>query len=69
MGYASVLAGNAAEAAALALAGGGDPEAAARRPCPAGRGKRLEVAVKGGEVRVAPAAAASSSHRWPASWR
>ena len=34
VGYASVLAGNAAEAAALALAGGGDPHAAARAALP-----------------------------------
>ena len=52
MGYSSVLAGNAAEAAALALAGGGDPEAAARQALPGWSRKRLEVAVKGGDVRV-----------------
>ena len=52
VGYASVLAGNAAEAAALALAGGGDPETAAHRALPGWSRKRLEVAVKGGDVRV-----------------
>lgn len=52
MGYSSVLAGNAAEAAALALAGGGDAEAAARRALPGWSRKRLEVAVRGGDVRV-----------------
>ena len=52
VGYSSVLAGNAAEAAALALAGGGDPEAAARPALPGWSRKRLEVAVKGGDVRV-----------------
>jgi hypothetical protein len=52
VGYSSVLAGNAAEAAALALAGGRDPEAAARQALPGWSRKRLEVAVKGGDVRV-----------------
>ena len=51
-GYAAVLAGNAAEAAALAVAGGGDPEAAARAALPGWSRKRLEVAARGGEVRV-----------------
>jgi Flp pilus assembly protein TadG len=52
MGYSSVLAGNAAEAAALALARGGDPEAAARHALPGWSRQRLEVAVTGGDVRV-----------------
>ena len=50
--YADVLTGNAAEAVALAVAGGGDPEAAARAALPGWSRKRLEVAVRGGEVRV-----------------
>ena len=40
VGYSSVLAGNAAEAGALALAGGGDPRARAREALPAGRERR-----------------------------
>jgi hypothetical protein len=52
VGYSSVLAGNAAEAAALALAGGGDPEAAARDALPGWSSRRLDVAVKGGDVRI-----------------
>lgn len=50
VGYSSVLAGNAAEAGALALAGGGDPIAAARRALPGW--SRARVLVSGGEVRV-----------------
>jgi hypothetical protein len=34
VGYAGMLAGNAAEAGALALAGGGDPRASARHALP-----------------------------------
>lgn len=52
VGYASVLAGNAAEAAALALAGGGDPHAAARAALPGWSKERLRVSVEGGEVGV-----------------
>jgi hypothetical protein len=52
LGYASVLAGNAAEAGALALAGGGDARAAARAALPGWSRARGEVAVKGGEVVV-----------------
>jgi hypothetical protein len=52
VGYAGVLAGNAAEAAALALAGGRDPEAAARAALPGWSRSRLDVAAAGGEVRV-----------------
>ena len=52
VGYASVLAGNAAEAGALALAGGGDARAAARAALPGWSRARGRVAVKGGEVTV-----------------
>jgi pilus assembly protein CpaE len=52
VGYSSVLAGNAAEAAALALAGGGDPHAAARAALPGWSRARPRVAVSGGDVRV-----------------
>ena len=52
VGYASVLAGNAAEAGALALAGGGDARAAARAALPGWSGARGRVAVKGGGVTV-----------------
>lgn len=51
-GYSGVLAGNAAEAGALALAGGGDPRAAARAALPGWSRARATVAVSGGEVRV-----------------
>ena len=52
VGYSSVLAGNAAEAGALALAGGGDPRAAARAAMPGWSRARAQVSVKGGEVSV-----------------
>jgi Flp pilus assembly protein TadG len=52
VGYASVLAGNAAEAAALAVAGGGDPRAAARQALPGWSRAHARVSVRGGEVRV-----------------
>ena len=52
VGYASMLAGNAAEAGALALAGGGDPHAAAGAALPGWSRARGQVAVKGGEVTV-----------------
>ena len=52
VGYSSVLAGNAAEAAALALAGGGDPHAAVRAALPGWYRARARVAVSGGDVRV-----------------
>jgi hypothetical protein len=51
-GYSSVLAGNAAEAGALALAGGGDPRAAARAALPGWSRARVKVAVSRGDVRV-----------------
>jgi hypothetical protein len=52
VGYSSVLAGNAAEAAALAVAGGGDPHAAAREALPGWSRKRLRVAIEGGQIEV-----------------
>ena len=52
VGYASVLAGNAAESGALALAGGGDPRAAVRSALPGWSRARGQVSVRGGEVRV-----------------
>jgi hypothetical protein len=52
VGYASVLAGNAAEAAALALAGGGDPRAAARAALPGWSRTRARLSVDGGRVTV-----------------
>jgi hypothetical protein len=51
-GYASVLAGNAAEAGALALAGGGDARAGARRSLPGWSRARARVEVGGGRVTV-----------------
>ncbi len=52
VGYSSVLAGQAAEAGALALAGGGDPRAGAREALPGWSRARARVSVSGGEVRV-----------------
>jgi Flp pilus assembly protein TadG len=52
VGYSSVLAGNAAEAGALALAGGGDPRASARDALPAWSRAHVRVSVSGGRVRV-----------------
>ncbi len=52
VGYSSVLAGNAAEAGALALAGGGDPRAGARAALPGWSRAQARVSVSGGEVRV-----------------
>jgi hypothetical protein len=52
VGYASVLAGNAAEAGALALAGGGDARAAARTALPGWSRARGQVSVNGAEVTV-----------------
>jgi hypothetical protein len=52
IGYASVLAGNAAEAGALAVAGGGDPSSAARAALPAWSRTRATISVKGGAVTV-----------------
>lgn len=52
VGYSSVLAENAAEAAALALAGGGDPRAGAREALPGWSRTHARVSVSGGEVQV-----------------
>ena len=52
VGYSSVLAGNAAEAGALALAGGGDPGAGAREALPGWSHTHARVSVSGGVVRV-----------------
>jgi hypothetical protein len=52
VGYASVLAGNATEAAALAVAGGGDPEMAARTALPEWSRARAHLAIADGEVQL-----------------
>ena len=52
VGYASVLAGNAAEAGALALAGGADARAGAREALPGWSRARARVDVDGGRVEV-----------------
>jgi pilus assembly protein CpaE len=52
VGYSSVLAGNAAEAGALALAGGGDPRAGVRDALPGWSRAHARVSVSGGEIRV-----------------
>jgi hypothetical protein len=52
VGYASVLAGGAAEAGALALAGGRDPRAAAREALPGWSEARAKVGVEGGRVEI-----------------
>jgi pilus assembly protein CpaE len=52
VGYSSILAGNAAEAGALALAGGGDARMGARAALPGWSRAHARVAVSGGEVRV-----------------
>jgi hypothetical protein len=52
VGYASVLAGDAAEAGALAVAGGADGRAAARNAVPGWSQARMTVAVNGGHVSV-----------------
>lgn len=53
VGYATVLAGNAAEAGAISLAGGGDAEAAAQAALPGWSRAGMRVAVDGGRVEVA----------------
>lgn len=53
VGYSAVLAGNAAEAGALSLAGGGDAEDAAREALPGWSRAGMSVAVDGGSVEVA----------------
>jgi hypothetical protein len=59
VGYSAVLAGNAAEAGALALAGGADARGAAREAVPGWSRARMRVGVKGGrvDVRMRPPAA------------
>jgi pilus assembly protein CpaE len=52
VGYASVLAGSAAEAGALAMAAGGDPRAGVREALPGWSRARAEIHVSGGEVGV-----------------
>jgi len=52
VGYASVLAGSAAEAGALALAAGSDPEAGVREALPGWSRVHARVSVSGGTVRV-----------------
>jgi hypothetical protein len=52
VGYASVLAGNAAEAGALALAGGADARAAVRGALPGWSRAHTRVSVDGGRVEV-----------------
>ena len=52
LGYSKVLAGDAAEAGALALAGGADAARAARDAVPGWSRAHLRVAVRGGLVRV-----------------
>jgi hypothetical protein len=51
-GYAAVLAGNAAEAGALALAGGADAEASVRNALPGWSRAHASVGVDGGRVTV-----------------
>lgn len=52
VGYSAVLAGNAAEAGALALAGGGEAEEQARKALPGWSRNRVKVRVSGGTVAV-----------------
>jgi hypothetical protein len=52
VGYSAVLAGAAAEAGALALAGGGDARSGARDSLPGWSRSRARVAVSDGTVRV-----------------
>jgi hypothetical protein len=52
VGYASVLAGNAAEAGALALAAGADGRTGARHALPGWSRDRARVEVAGGRVEV-----------------
>lgn len=52
VGYASVLAGNAAEAGALALAAGTDARAGAREALPGWSRARARLEVDGGRVAV-----------------
>jgi hypothetical protein len=52
VGYSAVLAGSAAEAGALALAGGGDARVAVKHALPGWSRARARVDVSGGTVRV-----------------
>ncbi len=52
VGYAAVLAGNAAEAGALALAARADPEASVRKALPGWSRAGANVGVSGGRVTV-----------------
>jgi hypothetical protein len=52
VGYASVLVGGAAEAGALALAAGADPQAGVKEALPGWSQARARIAVSGGEVKV-----------------
>jgi hypothetical protein len=52
VGYASVLAGGAAEAGALALARGGDPRASAIQALPGWTEARARIGVEDGRVEV-----------------
>ena len=66
VGYSAVLAGNAAEAGALALAARADPEASARNALPGWSRARADVGVEGGRVTVSlrpPSLVAAVSRR------
>jgi hypothetical protein len=65
VGYSAVLAGNAAEAGALALAGGGGAQDAARAAVPDWSRAGMRVEVDGGRVEVSmrPPAALSALAR------
>jgi hypothetical protein len=65
VGYAAVLAGNAAEAAALAVADGGEAIAAAREAVPGWSRAGMRVRVAGGriEVRMRPPSALAALAR------
>lgn len=65
VGYSAVLAGNAAEAAALALADGGEATAAARSAVPGWSRAEMRVRVSGGrvEVRMRPPSALAAVAR------
>jgi hypothetical protein len=52
VGYASVLAGGAAEAGALALAAGADPRTSAREALPGWSRAQAKIEVEGGRVEV-----------------
>jgi hypothetical protein len=52
VGYSAVLAADAAEAGALAQAGGGDARAAARNAVPGWSRARMTVTISGRSVRV-----------------